>query len=548
MQEMSWQAPHTYQYDPASERVIVTDDITGRVVAKLLPEDIDSSGQDAAWLLRWGWSASRAKKRDTASRSWRRQKLAQMGDPVESIQTALQNDPAARDAYVALSRAGGHVYVVGGAVRDAVLGNAPKDVDLMVVGIPGDQVQEILKNLEGRVDLTGKSFGVYRYRNGENEVEVALPRTEQSSGDAHTDFDVNVDHTLTPEEDLARRDFTANAMAYNVDTNDFIDPYNGRQDIQDGVLRTVSPNSFKDDPLRIVRAIVAAARHGLEPDYSTLEQMRDEASQIRFLPGERIRMELDKLLASPNPVRAIEIAQATGLLDYMIPEVSVAFGVDQHNPHHDLDVGEHLLEVLRHMTNISDDPDMRLAALLHDIGKPDSQWFDEAGTAHYYKHPKHPESDDHHTLGAQYTETLMKRLKYPNDRSDRVKKLIQHHMFPEFTNEGGARKFLQRVGDEQTAYDLLRLRMADHAGKDRNGAPGDKTTQKMFDLLNQAVENQAAFTRKDLAVNGNDLREIGIPQGPETGRVLNDLLDMVVERPELNTREELLGIARQYVK
>jgi tRNA nucleotidyltransferase (CCA-adding enzyme) len=176
------------------------------------------------------------------------------------------------------------------------------------------------------------------------------------------------------------------------------------------------PNSFKDDPLRIVRAIVAAARHGLEPDLGTLEQMRDEASQIRFLPGERIQMELDKLMTSPNPVRAIEIAQATGLLDYMIPEVSVAFGIDQHNPHHDLDVGEHLLEVLRHMTNISDDPDMRLAALLHDIGKPDSQWFDEDGTAHYYKHPKHPESADHHTLGAQYAETLMKRLKYPNDR------------------------------------------------------------------------------------------------------------------------------------
>jgi hypothetical protein len=287
MQEMSWQSPHTYQYDPLQERILVTDDVTGRVVAKLYPEDIDSSGQDAAWLLRWGWSAPKPKQKTTA---WRR-KRAQAGDPVESIQTAIQNDPAARDAYVALSRAGGHVYVVGGAVRDSFLGNTPKDVDLMVVGLPGDEVQSILNNLEGRVDLTGKSFGVYRYRNGENEVEVALPRTEQSSGDAHTDFDVNVDHTLTPEEDLARRDFTANAMAYNVDTNDFIDPYNGRQDLQDGVLRTVSPNSFKDDPLRIVRAIVSAARHGLEPDLGTLEQMRDEASQIRFLPGERIQME-----------------------------------------------------------------------------------------------------------------------------------------------------------------------------------------------------------------------------------------------------------------
>jgi tRNA nucleotidyltransferase (CCA-adding enzyme) len=209
---------------------------------------------------------------------------------------------------------------------------------------------------------------------------------------------------------------------------------------------------------------------------------------------------MDKLMTSPNPVRAIEIAQATGLLDYMIPEVSVAFGIDQHNPHHDLDVGEHLLEVLRHMTNISDDPDMRLAALLHDIGKPDSQWFDNDGSAHYYEHPKHPESADHHTLGAQYAETLMKRLKYPNDRIDRVKKLIQHHMFPAFNNKRGARKFLQQVGDEQTAYDLLRLRMADLAGKDRqmSGLGNDQSSvTKMFDLLHEVIEEQPAFTLKD---------------------------------------------------
>jgi tRNA nucleotidyltransferase (CCA-adding enzyme) len=544
MQEM-WRPSKIYDYDPIEKRIIVIDEATGRVVGKLLPEEINNHPEDLTWLLKWGYK----QKTPRTQNRWKRQKTAQMGDPVQSIQTALQNDPAARDAYVALSRAGGHVYVVGGAVRDAFLGNDPKDVDLMVVGLPSEQVQTILGTLEGRVDLTGKSFGVYRYRNGENEVEVALPRTEQSSGDAHRDFDVNIDHELTPEQDLARRDFTGNAMAYNIDTNDFLDPYNGRQDLQDGVLRTVSPNSFKDDPLRIVRAIVQAARHGLEPDLGTLEQMRDEAAQIRFLPGERIQMELDKLMTAPDPVRAIEIAQQTGVLDYMIPELSVTFGVDQNNPHHDLDVGDHLLEVFRHMTNISNDPDMRLAALLHDIGKPDSMWLDEKGNGHFYEHPDHPGSADHHELGAQYAEELMRRLKYPNDRIDRVTKLIRHHMFPAFNTKRGARKFLQKVGDEQTAWDLLRLRMADLAGKGRQrGGLGNEqeTVKNMMDLLNEVIDEKPAFSVKDLAVNGNDLRSIGVPVGPEIGEILRLLLDMVVEHPELNTKEELLGLARQY--
>lgn len=533
---------------------MVTDRISGEIVGAIRPEAFEEEPEDAVWLLKWGWR----KPRKAARRTWQLRKVAQMGDPVQSIQTALQDDPVAREAYVALSRAGGHVYVVGGAVRDAHMGKTPKDVDLMVVGLPSEDVQAILGSLPGRVDLTGKSFGVYRYRNGDHEVEVALPRTEQSSGDSHKDFNVNVNHELSPEEDLARRDFAFNAMAYNVDTNEFLDPYNGRQDLQEGVLRTVSPQSFKDDPLRIVRAIVAAARHGLEPDYGTLEQMRDEASSIRFLPGERIQMELDKLLTSDDPVRALEIAQQTGLLDYMIPEVSVTFGFDQRNPHHDLDVGEHLLEVLRHMTNISDDPDMRLTALLHDIGKPDSFWQDENGQGHFYEHPDHPESGDHHTLGAEYAKNLLVRLHWPgapdkpgkpfHGRAFKIVNLIEHHMFPAFNTKRGARKFLQKVGDEQTAWDLLRLRMADLAGKgrQRGGLGNDQeTVNKMRDLLTEVIDETPAFTLKDLAVNGNDLRQMGISPGPEMGQILHHLLDVVVEHPELNTKEELLGMAKQ---
>jgi tRNA nucleotidyltransferase (CCA-adding enzyme) len=462
---------------------------------------------------------------------------------MDAVRDALFADPAARAAYEALSRAGGHVYAVGGAVRDAVLGKAPKDVDLMVQGLDSDTTHEALANLPGRVDLTGKNFGVYRYRVGEHEVEVALPRTEQSTGGGHKDFDVSVDHTLTPEDDLARRDFTANAMAYHVDSGETLDPYGGAEDIRNGVLRTVSPKSFKDDPLRIVRAVVAYAKHDLEPDAETIEQMREEAPQIRHLPGERIQMELDKLLSAKNPGKALELAHQAGVLRYMLPEVDTAFGVDQHNPHHELDVGSHLVEVLNGMTEISNDPDLRLAAILHDIGKPDSLWMDEQGRGHFYKHPDYPNSDNHEDVGARMARVMMQRLHFSNDRIQRVEALITHHMFPSFKTSAGARKFLQKVGDPQTAYDLVRLRMADLAGKGRHRGmegPDAVAAEEMMRLLHEAVEEEHAFTIRDLAVNGHDLMAMGL-KGPEIGRVQRELLDLVVEDPSLNDKETLLG-------
>lgn len=472
-----------------------------------------------------------------------------------SVLQLVEGDPAASAAYRALSGAGGTVYVVGGALRDIMLGKQPKDVDLMVRGLPEDQVEQVLSSV-GTVNLTGKQFGVFRLRVADSEVEIALPRTEVSTGPRHEDFDIRADHTLAVEDDLLRRDFTANAMAFNLDGGYVIDPHGGQQAIEQRQLSLVSEDSFRDDPLRIVRALVAQARHGLEPDASVIESMKAHATSIRHIPSERIQQEMDKLLGGENPVRAIEIAVESDLIDYLIPELSEAFGFDQMNPHHDLDVGAHSLKVLEKMAQLSDDPDLRLAALLHDVGKPSSFWRDESapegGGGHFYKKVKDDGEvvgRDHDAEGESIAREFMNRMRYPAKRIERVTTLIRNHMFPYFNGEKGARRFLNNIGgDIQLAKDLLLLREADASGK----GSGEMTLydQEQLEIAKEMLDavtgKDQAFTVKDLAVNGNDLIDMGLKPGPEIGKILKDLLEIVLDNPELNTRQDLIGMLEDH--
>lgn len=471
---------------------------------------------------------------------------------VDNLLAAFYADPAAKRAYELLSQAGGTVYIVGGAVRDAALGRKPKDVDLMVTGLEDDAIVNALKN-SGRLDLTGKTFGVYRFRADGSEVEIALPRTEQSTGELHTDFEVMTDPHLSVEDDLARRDFTGNAMAFNIDDRGLIDPFGGKEDLQNGQLKLVNEQAFQDDPLRMVRALVANSRFGLEPDDWTKQQMAGQRDSIDRLSRERIQMELDKLLQGPNPAGALRLADETGVLDKMLAPVASAMGFDQMNPHHDLDVGTHLLAVLEAMTALTHDPDLRLAALLHDIGKPESFWRDESapegGGGHFYKTVTDDGTEigkDHEEHGAQMAEALMRELKYPNERITRVVSLIRNHMFKYFNTAKGARKFLASVnGDAKMAYDLFTLRMADASGKS-DGQMTDfdrENIQRGLELLQQAIEQEEAVTRKDLAITGKDVLDLGVPAGPIIGQILDRLLEVVIENPELNSREELLPLA-----
>lgn len=472
-------------------------------------------------------------------------KTAAVDNLSQEIMKLVNADPAARVVADELLPYG-DVYVVGGAPRDVVLGKQPKDIDMMA-RVDGNTIMQVLNAVKGgQCFETGKKFPVYRFKFRGSEIEIALPRTEEKvdpNAKGNEGWAVKSDPSIPVEEDLRRRDFTANAIAVHVGTGEIVDPFNGINDIQNGSIRTVTETSFRDDESRVLRALTQMAKHGLVPDDTTKEQMREYAQYLSRASRELVQQELDKIMRAGNPHMAIRLAYETGVLSEFIPEVNDAFGFDQLNPHHELDLGSHLLEVLENVLE-HNDPDLNLAALLHDIGKPASQWIDDQGIGHYYRKKLDDGSflgQQHEEVGANMARERMKELKYPNDRIDAVTGIIQHHMFPAFSTLKGARKFMQQVGGYDNAVRMLKFRRADQEGK---GTEGSQDIDLMQSLVDQVAEEGQAFTLKDLAVNGKDLIQAGVPAGPEIGRKLNVLLEEVIGDPTLNDREKLLDLAR----
>lgn len=465
------------------------------------------------------------------------------------VKTIAATDPAVWNAFQALAREGGKVYAVGGVVRDALMNKQPKDVDLMVGGLPSAVVQHTLNKLPGRVDLTGKSFGVYRYNFKGHEVEIALPRTETSTGDRRKDFDVKVDHKLPVEDDLLRRDFTVNSMAVDMSTGKLIDPFGGAKDLKESRLRTTHPSSFVEDPTRILRGLVMNGRYGLVPDEETRHEMIKHKGQLDHESWDNMNGILEKVMESHDPARAMRLAQDTGVMAHIFPEIHNNFEYDQNNPHHNHTLGDHLLNVLDNTSQVSKDPDLRMAALLHDIGKPASAWVDPVtGTNHYY-HGKDGQGGDHEVIGAQMANNRLLAIKWGSKaRRDRITNLINNHMWPVFSSSKGARKFLHRVGDEN-ADDLMTLRWADQRGKGQTPEELDARTyiDTQRGLVEQARSAQAPTSQSALAINGSDILALGVPAGPQVGTVLRHLTDDVVDDPALNTPEQLRERAQEYV-
>jgi tRNA nucleotidyltransferase (CCA-adding enzyme) len=531
----------------------------GKSLIDLLIGDIDYQSRNI-WIRETKMQLSHLKSRnvdeyDVANQTIREQrhrdlmkkypKQAAAEDLSTEILRLIEEDPAARVVADELLPYG-DVYVVGGAPRDVVLGKQPKDIDMMA-RVDGDTIMQVLNAVPGgRCIETGNKFPVYRFKYRGSEIEIALPRTEEKvdpNAKGNEGWAVKSDPSIPVEEDLRRRDFTANAIAVHAGTGEVVDPFHGIDDIQNGQIRTVTETSFRDDESRVLRALTQMAKHGLVPDDTTKEQMREYAQYLDRASAEIRMMELEKIIKAGNPHLAIRLAYETGVLEYILPEVAATFGFDQLNPHHKLDLGSHLLEVLENVLD-DPDPDLRLAALLHDIGKPASQWVDDQGVGHYYK-TKGPEGflgDDHETVGAEMARERMKSLKFPNERIDAVTGIIQHHMFPAFTTLKGARKFMQNVGGYDNAMRLLKFREADQGGK--GNGPGEQDVELMRSLIEQVAAEGQAFTLKDLAIKGGDLIAAGVPAGPEIGRKLNALLEAVVEDPSLNDRNTLLQMAK----
>lgn len=491
------------------------------------------------------------------------------------VRDVAMTDTAAREVYNVLSPYG-NIYAVGGAVRDTVLGKIPKDIDILAQGIDLETLVTLLNTLPGHIArdkkkgeddtagaFTGKDFGVIRYvaLDG-SEVEIALPRTEVSTGEGHKDFQVQTNPWLSVEEDLARRDFTGNAMAVDLRTGEKIDPFNGEHDLSQGILRLVDPQAFKDDPLRIVRAFSAIAKNGLRPDEETRKEIEEQAYRLRGLPVERIRDEVYKILGGSDPEAALRAMRDMHVLEYVFPEVAATVGFDQKNKHHRKTLDEHIFETVRKVSEDTNDPDVVAAMLFHDIGKPPSQWIDEKGHGHYYKKIHMEETKDekgrthmkptgeesganHEEVGAQMTHDLLTRLRYPNARRDRIVHLVKHHMFDPFNDPRGAGKFLKRVGPEH-AHDLLTMRKADQEGKGTDEWENQTPVMLQRQLVDQWMADENATGVKDLAINGKDLIAEGYQPGPEFSRVLDKLVEEVIQNPQLNNKANLLELAAHY--
>ncbi len=451
-------------------------------------------------------------------------------------------------------------YVVGGAVRDELLGVDSKDADFLVPGVDIAGLRAALLPHGGTEELVvaGRPVGVRHYPRNKtlralvpSGIELAPPRREVSTGPGRHDFDIVVDPAATVEEDLARRDFTVNAMARRLDDDALVDPYGGEPDLRERRLRTVSPNSFAEDPLRLVRGLRFVSQFDLDPEAGTLQQMREEAASIAVVSGERIGGgltadglgEFSKLLLGRHPAKALRLARDTGVLAELLPELAPSIGFEQESRYHDLTVDEHTFAVVQAAADAGMPLRVRLAALFHDAGKPHVAWRGTDGRLHYYAKPGYS-TKSHEQVSAELAATALSRLRYPTELRKRVVRIVRAHMFDPGKGDAlRARKLLARFGDG-LAFDLLDHKEADLRGK------GEQPRQDELDRLARfrvvlERERSSPHRLRDLAVSGNDLVSLGYRPGPAVGHTLQVLLHDVVRDPSLNTREQLLERARE---
>lgn len=429
----------------------------------------------------------------------------------------------------------GNLYEVGGAVRDRLLGipRAQKDTDYLVTGIPLTELVALLKKF-GYVDLVGRFFGVIKFTDKETGItfDISLPRKEKSTGVGHKDFEVDFDPSLPVETDLGRRDFTINAMAFDVAKQELIDPFGGRADIKTKLVRQVFPQAFEEDPLRMLRAVQFASRFNFEIEPKTWEHLVASAKQIETVSAERIAEELNKMiLLSPKPSVGFKLMEKSGLLKILLPELAEGVGVSQPGGYHRWEVFEHSLYVVD-----AAPPKLavRWAALLHDVAKPRTKVETEDG-ATFYGHEK---------LGSKMTKQILRRLKYSNDFIDQVFLLVDKHMFTTQVTDKGLRRLIRKVGPE-LVFDLLDLRRADVVGQGMGGKTDD--VDELETRIKAELEKKPPFSVRDLAVSGHDVMEhLQIPAGPAVGKVLNYLLEQVLDDPSLNEKNTLLKLANDY--
>ncbi len=422
-----------------------------------------------------------------------------------------------------LWRADRAAYVVGGCLRDALIGREPADWDLTT-----DAAPEAIAGLFPRA-LYENRFGTVVVRHAGSQYEITTFRRDATYSDfRHPD---TVEFGSSIEEDLERRDFTVNAMAWGSSPGSepsFVDPSGGRSDLGSGVLRAVRDPDlrFREDALRMIRAVRLAATLGFGVESETLASISRNAGLAAHLSGERIAAELEKLLAAPRPSIGLRLMAETGLLAVVLPELERQRGLGQ-NKIEGEDLWDH---ILRTVDAAPERPIVRLAALLHDVGKPDT-----LADGHFLGHDK---------AGAEMAVEMLSRLHSPRLLQERVAHLVANHMFSYQANwsDTAVRRFIRKIGPA-AVEDLLDLRSADNVG---SGLPADSGgLVELRARIRTQTAGRLVLRREELAVDGRDLMvELGLPPGRRLGRILDELTERVIAEPAINDRTILLDLAR----
>jgi len=460
---------------------------------------------------------------------------------------------------------GAEVYLVGGAVRDLIRKRAPNDLDFVVKNVAPNNFQSFLKQ-RGTLQLVGASFGVYLFkpRGAEKPVELAFPRTEITTGEGHRDFEIVSRPNISLKEDSNRRDFTLNAMYINiddidakgrVDRNAVIDFHHGMDHIGRRLIVAVGnpEDRIKEDPLRMLRAMVLIARTGYRLEGATFGAIKKQAETLNTVASERVRDEFFKIMESDKPSRAFKAMARTGLLKQVFPELYDCIGCGQNPKYHSYPVFEHLIYATDAACSLTDRLDVRFGALCHDLGKAPTREVRPGGDG-----PDDVSFHNHEIASTKLTFNFFRRLKVPKDLTEAVIHLVRWHQYKydRAWTDKAVRRFIRKCGIERVDLDdlnrlpLFLLRQADRMGNElKMHLP---ITQKQGDFqarIRKVYEKSSAHSLRDLKVNGNDLmEELGLPPSPLIGRINKHLFDMVEGDPELNTREDLVELAQKFIE
>ena len=429
-----------------------------------------------------------------------------------------------------LQHHGYEAYIVGGCVRDAVLGRNPSDWDITTSAKPLQ-----IKSIFNKTIDTGLKHGTVTVMMEKEGYEVTTYRIDGTYEDHRRPNEVTF--TTSLREDLMRRDFTINAMAYN-DKDGLVDLFGGIEDLEKKMIRCVgkADDRFDEDALRMLRAIRFAAQLGFEIDEEAKNAIRRKYRFLKDVSAERIQVELTKTLTSPHP-ELLKTAYELGMTSVFLPEFDEMMETSQNNPHHKYNVGDHTIEVMK---NIQADKVKRLAALLQDVAKPVTKSTDNAGVDHFYNHYK---------KSAEMSEEILRRLKYDNHTMKAVKHLIEWHDFrwddESYAGIKKVRRLVSKVGID--AFEpLLELQRADILGQSSYRQDNKlKVLDEVMEIFQEVKRNHDCLTIKDLNIDGVDLIRSGIPAGKRMGIILERLLDMVIEEPKLNQRPVLLELAHK---